>query len=326
MKAWTVEAWGTPRDIKLADVPVPEPGPKQSLVRVHAAALNFFDVLMIAGKYQVKPPLPFSPGCEMAGEVVKAGAECAFAPGDRVCGQPGWGAFGEYVLIDNDRTDRVPDGVPMRDAAVMPVVYPTAHVALRRRGNLQPGEWVLVTAGAGGVGLAAIQLARAWGGRVIALAGGEAKCAVCREHGAERALDYTQDGWVDTIRDHTGGHGVDVIVDPVGGEVYDLALKVLAWEGRAVIIGFAGGTIQKIAANRLLLKNASAVGAVWGGYLARDPQRARQVVADCFDLYAAGRIKPAIMQTFRLDEVPDALEALARRDTWGKLVIDMGIA
>ncbi|MET4699482.1 NADPH2:quinone reductase [Constrictibacter sp. MBR-5] len=326
MKAWKVEDWCTPREMTLTDLPVPEPGQGQALVRVHAAALNFFDVLMISGKYQVKPPLPFTPGCEMAGEVVAAGPGSVFRPGDRVCGQPGWGAFGEYVLVENDRTDIVPDGVPMHDAAVMPVVYPTAHVALQRRGNLQPGEWVLVTAGAGGVGIAAIQLAKAWGARVIGLAGGEAKCAVCREQGADLALDYTQDGWVDLIRTHTNGHGIDVIVDPVGGEVYDQALKVLAWEGRAVIIGFAGGTIQKIAANRLLLKNASAVGAVWGGYLARDPQRARAVVADCFDLYAQGKIRPAIMRTYGLHEVPDALEALSRRDSWGKLVIDMKAA
>lgn len=323
MKAWMVEAWCEPRDMTLADVPMPEPGEGEALVRVHAAALNFFDILMIGGKYQVKPPLPFAPGCEMAGEVVKAGPGSIFRPGDRVCSQPRWGAFAEYVLVENDRTDRVPEGVPMRDAAVMPVVYPTAHVALKRRGNLQPGEWVLVTAGAGGVGLAAIQLAKAWGGRVIALAGGEAKCAVCREHGAELALDYTQEGWVDRIRDHTGGHGVDVIVDPVGGDVYDQALKILAWEGRAVIIGFAGGTIQRIAANRLLLKNASAVGAVWGGYLSRDPEQARAVVADCFRLYEEGAIRPAIMETYPLDAVPEALEALGSRGTWGKLVIEM---
>ncbi|MFN4088009.1 MAG: NADPH:quinone oxidoreductase family protein [Alphaproteobacteria bacterium] len=325
MKAWTVEAWCSPRDMKLADLPVPEPGPGEALVRVHAAALNFFDVLMIGGKYQVKPPMPFTPGCEMAGEVVAAGPGSVFSPGDRVCSQPRWGAFGEYVLVENDRTDRVPDGVPMRDAAVMPVVYPTAHVALRRRGQLQAGEWVLVTAGAGGVGLAAIQLARAWGGRVLALAGGPEKCAICRSHGAELALDYREDGWVDAVRAHTGDHGVDVIVDPVGGRVYDLALKILAWEGRAVIIGFAGGEIQRIAANRLLLKNASAVGAVWGGYLARDPARAREVVADCFDLHARGAIRPAIMRTYGLADLTDALEALASRETWGKLVVDMGV-
>ena len=322
MKAWTVRAWSSPREMALEDVPVPEPGEKQALVKVGAAALNFFDVLMIGGKYQVKPPFPFTPGCEVAGEVVKAGPGSRFEPGDRVCSQPRWGAFAEYCIVDDDTANRVPDDVPTLDAATIPIVYPTAHIALGKRGALQPGEWLLVTAGAGGVGLAAIQIGRAWGARVIALAGSGEKCRVCQENGAELALDYTRQGWVDAVREHTKGYGADVMFDPVGGEVYNDALKVIAWEGRAVIIGFAGGEIQRIAANRLLLKNASAVGAIWGGYLARDPAYGREVVADCFDLYRRGKIKPVIMRRYPLDQLPDALEALADRQTYGKLVIE----
>ena len=322
MKAWTVRNWSSPRDIKLEDVPTPEPGEGEALVKVGVAALNFFDILMISGKYQVKPPFPFTPGCELAGEVVKAGPGSRFRPGDRVCAQPRWGAFAEYALVENDTANPVPDGVPLLDAATIPVVYPTAHIALGRRGQLRPGEWLLVTAGAGGVGLAAIQVGRAWGGRVIALAGSAEKCRVCEENGAELALDYTKEGWVDAVRERTGGRGADVVFDPVGGEVYNDALKVIAWEGRAVIIGFAGGEIQRIAANRLLLKNAAAVGAVWGGYLARDPAYGHEVVADCFDLYRQGKIKPVVMERYPLARLPDALEALGDRRTYGKLVVE----
>lgn len=323
MKGWIVRDWGRPEDMALEDLPMPEPGAGEALVKVSHAALNFFDLLMIGGKYQVKPPLPFTPGCELAGEVVKAGPGSDFRPGDRVCAQPRWGAFAEYALVENDSANRVPDGVPPLDAAAIPVVYPTAHIALGRRGQLKAGEWLLVTAGAGGVGLAAIQIGRAWGARVIALAGGEEKCRVCRENGAELALDYRQEGWVDAVREATGGSGADVVFDPVGGAVYNDALKVIAWEGRAVIIGFAGGEIQRIAANRLLLKNASAVGAVWGGYLARDPAYGHEVVADCFDLYRQGKIRPVIMDRYPLARLPEALAALGERRTYGKLVVEM---
>lgn len=322
MKAWTVRDWASPKEMTLEEVGVPEPGKGEALVKVSAAALNFFDILMIGGKYQVKPPLPFTPGCELAGEVVKAGLGSRFRAGDRVCAQPRWGAFAEYAIVENDTANPVPGGVTMADAATVPVVYPTAHIALRRRGNLRPGEWLLVTAGAGGVGIAAIQIGRAWGARVIALAGSGEKCRVCEQNGAELALDYTTPGWVDAVREHTGGHGVDLVFDPVGGDVYNNALKVIAWEGRAVIIGFAGGEIQRIAANRLLLKNASAVGAVWGGYLARDPAYGHEVVAECFELYRSRKIRPVIMQRYPLAQLREALAALGDRQTYGKLVVE----
>lgn len=323
MKGWIVRDWGRPEDMALEDLPVPVPGEGEALVKVSHAALNFFDLLMIGGKYQVKPPFPFTPGCELAGEVVEVGPGSDFAPGDRVCAQPRWGAFAEYALVENDSANRVPDGVSLLDASAIPVVYPTAHIALGRRGRLKAGEWLLVTAGAGGVGLAAIQIGRAWGARVIALAGGEEKCRICRENGAELALDYRHEGWIDSVREATGGHGADVVFDPVGGAVFNDALKVIAWEGRAVIIGFAGGEIQRIAANRLLLKNASAVGAVWGGYLTRDPGYGHEVVADCFAMHRRGDIRPVIMERYPLARLPQALVALGERRTYGKLVVEM---
>ena len=324
MRAWRVGDWGAPEDMRLEVMPRPEPGPGEAVVKVRYAALNFFDALMIAGRYQVKPPRPFTPGCEMSGEVIAVGDGVDLALGARVCGQPDWGAFAEYCAMPAAKLRRVPDAVDLKAAACTPVVYPTAHVALRRRGQLAAGETLLVTAAAGGVGIAATQLGKAWGARVIALAGGDEKCRVAMDHGADLAFDYTAGPeWVEAIRAATGGAGVDVIFDPVGGEVFDLALKVLAFEGRAVIIGFAGGAIQKIAANRLLLKNASAVGAIWGGYLARDPAYADEVVRDCFAMMASGAIAPAISAVYSLEDTPAALQALDSRKTWGKLLIDM---
>ncbi len=324
MNAWRVAERGAPDAMALERIQVPAPGPGEALVRVRYAALNFFDGLMIAGKYQVKPPLPFTPGCEMSGEVTAVGEGVDLAPGARVCGQPDWGAFAEYCVMPAMSLRPVPDGVDLRDAACVPVVYPTAHVALRRRGGLKAGETLLVTAAAGGVGVAAIQLGKAWGAHVVALAGGPEKVEIALRQGADAAFDYTAGpGWVDDVRAAAPGGAVDVIFDPVGGEVYDLALKLLAFEGRAVIIGFAGGDIQRIAANRLLLKNASAVGAIWGGYLARDPAYAVEVVADCFELIASGKAKPAVSAVYPLAEVPAALAALDSRKTWGKLLVDM---
>jgi len=324
MRAWRVADWGAPESIALETVAAPVPAAGEALVKVRFAALNFFDALMIAGKYQVKPPRPFTPGSEISGEVVAVGPGANVAIGARVCGQPDWGAFAEYCVMPADKLRPVPDAVGLKHAACVPVVYPTAHVALCRRGALAAGETLLVTAAAGGVGVAAVQLGKAWGARVIALAGGAEKCRVAKEQGADLAYDYTSDvDWVEAIRAETGGAGVDVIFDPVGGEVFDLALKILGFEGRAVIIGFAGGAIQRIAANRLLLKNASAVGAIWGGYLARRPDYAVEVVADCFRMMAEGAITPAISAVYPFAETPAALAALDSRKTWGKVLIDL---
>jgi NADPH:quinone reductase len=324
MKAWRVHNWCGTREMKLESVSEPEPGPGEALVKVHTAALNFFDNLMIGGKYQVKPPLPFTPGCEIAGEVVAAGPGSNFKPGNIVVSQPEWGAFAEYCLVGNNATHHVPEEIPIGLAAAVPVVYPTAHVALQRRGQLLEGDFVLVSAGAGGVGLAAIQLARAWGGRPMALAGSAEKRRICIDNGAEIALDYRDDRWIDAVRDHTGGRGFDLMFDPVGGETFNQALKVIAFEGRAVIIGFAGGAIQQVAANRLLLKNASAVGAIWGRYLTEEPAFAHEVVADCFNLMETGQIEPVVWRTFAFDEVPIALQALDARETYGKVLISVG--
>ena len=324
MSAWRVDEFCEPEGMRLVPVSRPEPGPGQALARVDAAALNFFDILMIQGKYQVRPDRPFTPGCEFAGEVVAVGEGSRWSVGQKVAAQPDYGAFAEYALIDDLNANPVPEGIAPDLAACVPVVYPTGHIALGRRGGLKAGEWLLVTAGAGGVRLAAIQIGKAWGARIIALAGGDRKLEVCRANGAELALDYTCGDWVEAVRDHTGGRGVDVIFDPVGGDVFDLSLKVIAFEGRALIIGFAGGAIQQIASNRLLLKNASAVGAIWGGYFKADPEYTHDVVSDCFAMLARGEIAPAVSARYGLDRLPEALRALASRRTHGKVILEVG--
>lgn len=324
MRAWRVADWGAPDSIALETTSIPTPGPGEVMVKVRYAALNFFDALMIAGKYQVKPPRPFTPGCEIAGEVVAVGEGVDLPLASRVCGQPDWGGFADYCVMPVAALRAVPNEVDLKAAACVPVIYPTAHVALRRRAGLQAGETLLVTAAAGGVGVAAVQLGKAWGAKVIALAGGPEKCQVALDNGADHAFDYAADAdWVEPVRALTEGRGVDVIYDPVGGDIFNTALKVIAFEGRAVIIGFAGGEIQKVAANRLLLKNASAVGAIWGGYLARDPAYAVTVVDDCFAMMARKEIAPAIFNVYPMAALPEALTALDSRKTWGKLLIDM---
>lgn len=324
MRAWRVADWCAPDQMTLETIAEPKPAAGEAVVKVRYGALNFFDGLMISGKYQVKPERPFTPGCEISGEVVAVGDGVDLPVGARVCGQPNWGGFADFCVIRADDLRRVPDDVDLKQAATVPVIYPTAHIALRRRGMLAAGETLLVTAAAGGVGVAAVQLGKAWGAKVIALAGGSEKCQVARDNGADHAFDYLGEAdWVEAVRALTDGKGADVIYDPVGGDIFDKALKVLAFEGRAVIIGFAGGEIQKIAANRLLLKNASAVGAIWGGYLARNPAYAEEVVADIFAMMAAGDIQPPISAVYPLEKTPEALAALDTRKTWGKLLIDM---
>lgn len=321
MKAWLVKQWCGPEGLEWAETPMPEPKAGQVLIRVVAAALNFLDTLMIQGQYQVKPPLPFTPGVEIAGIVERAGEGADFRPGERVCAMLDWGGFAEYALAQAGDLIRLPDAVDLVEGAAMPVVYPTAYRGLRQRAQLRPGEWVLVHAGAGGVGLAAIQLAKAWGAKVIATAGSARKLKVCREQGAEWAFDYSDSGWVQEIKTLTGGKGVDVIVDPVGGEVTDLSLKCLAWEGRILIVGFASGRIPQIPGNRLLLKCASAMGVSLGDTRAKQQEVSRTIFQDLFAMRQKGEIRPLVSRRYPMAEAPQALRDLAKRETVGKVVL-----
>jgi NADPH2:quinone reductase len=316
MRAWRVHELGDPSQVmSLDEVEQPTPGEGQVLVKVRAAALNFFDGLMIQGLYQEKPSLPFTPGSELCGEVVETG--------QRVIGSPsgGPGAFAEYVLMDARAAFPAPEGLSDEKAASLYLTYQTGWVGLHRRAGIQAGDWVLVHAGAGGVGSAAIQLAKAAGARVIATAGGARKVEVCRELGADHAVDYTSEDFVPVVKEVTGGHGADIVYDPVGGDVFDRSRKCIAFEGRLLVVGFTSGRIPEAPANHLLVKNYSVVGLHWGLYRKHDPALFGMVHEELTRLVDEGRIDPLVSQALPLAEAPAALTALADRGTVGKVVL-----
>jgi NADPH2:quinone reductase len=322
MKAWQVSEWCEPEQMKLADLPVPEPKSGEARIRNHAAALNFFDILQIQGKYQTKPTLPFTPGAEVAGVVDALGPDVEhFSVGDRVMGSGALGGFAEYTVTPAAKTFRIPGSMDFAAAAAMQIVYQTSYLALKVRAAIKAQEWLLVHAAAGGVGSSAMQLGKAFGARVIATAGSADKTDFCLTQGADYALNYREASWVDQVKEITGGHGADVIYDPVGGDVFDLSTKCIAAEGRLLVIGFAGGRIPSIAANRILLKGMSVVGCYWGGYLEHHPEFLAQTQADLLALYEAGQIKPVVSQVYPLADAVSALRALAERKTYGKVVL-----
>lgn len=322
MKAWRVHNWGEPESMAFEDIPVPHPGPEQVRVRNHAAALNFFDILQVQGKYQIKPPFPFTPGAEVSGIIDAVGPGVTqFKPGDRVLSMTHGSAMAEQSLALVNRTFPIPDGMDFSSAAALPVVYHTSYFALRDRANLQPGEWLLVHAGASGVGVSAIQLGVAFGARVIATAGSDEKLAFSKAQGAEHAINYTDATWVDQVKQITGGRGADVIYDPVGGDVFDLSTKCIASAGRLLVIGFASGRIPTIAANRILLKNMSVVGALWGGHVQAHPEYSAHAQNAVADLYKQGKIKPPTPVEYPLASAPRALRDLANRKILWKAVL-----
>jgi NADPH2:quinone reductase len=319
---------GEPADVLTAeDVPVPEPGPGEVRVRVEAASLNFPDVLMCRGEYQVKPALPFTPGAEVAGTVDALGSGVdGFTVGQRVLAIPafGHGGFTECTIAPAATVFAIPDSMPFAAASALHVTYQTGHLALHHRAHLQPGETLLVHAGAGGVGSAAIQLGLAAGARVFATAGGPDKVEVCRKLGAEVVIDYRADDFVAAVKDATGGRGVDVVYDPVGGDTYDRSTKCIAWEGRILIIGFTGGRFAEARTNHVLIKNYSVVGVHWGMYNLHNPALVQSIHDDLIALFEAGRIDPLISERVALADVPAALSRLGGRGTWGKVVYSAG--
>lgn len=322
MKAWRVRAWGEPETMSLEDLATPEPGPGELRIRNHAAGLNFFDILQVQGKYQIKPPFPFTPGAEVAGEVDALGDGVSeFSIGDRVLSITHGGAMGEYSIGRAGMTFRIPAGMDFPEAAAFPIVYHTSYFALRERAMLKKGEWLLVHAGASGVGMTAIQLGLAFGARVIATAGSSEKLEFARRLGAEYAVDYSDGTWVEQVKQITGGHGADVIYDPVGGDVFDLSTKCIASGGRLLVIGFASGRIPTIAANRILIKDIAIVGALWGTYAAAHPEYLAAAQNALEDLYVKGAIRPPKPQCYPLDQAPAALRDLANRKVLGKAAL-----
>lgn len=326
MKAWQVEAWGEPEQMKLVDISTPEPGPNQIRIRNRAAALNFFDILQIQGKYQIKPPFPFTPGAEVAGIVDAVGAGVAqFATGDPVVAllHNTGGGMAEYSLADAARTFRIAEGMGFAEAAAMPIVFHTSYYALVRRTQIRKGEWLLVHAGASGVGSSAIQIGKAQGARVIATAGSQEKLDFCREQGAEHVFNYRDKQWTDSVRDITGGCGAGIIYDPVGGDIFDLSTKCIASEGRLLIIGFASGRIPEIAINRILLKNMAVVGVFWGSYVQNHPEFLAETQHALDNMYMVGHIRPVVSRSYSLEAAPAALSDLAGRKIMGKAVLAM---
>ncbi|MFQ5416875.1 MAG: NADPH:quinone oxidoreductase family protein [Myxococcota bacterium] len=322
MRAVVVDRWMKHGDLTVSEAPDPVVGPGAIGVEVRAAGCNFFDTLIVQGQYQVKPPFPFIPGAEVGGIVREVGeGVLGFAVGDRVFGAAGVGGFAERVAAPAVAMMPLPEGMSFAEGAALPIIYPTSYAGLVFRANLAAGETLLVHAAAGGVGIAAVQIGKAIGARVIATAGGADKLEVARDNGADDVIDYREKDFVERVMELTDGHGADVIYDSVGGDVFDRSLKCIAWNGRLLVIGFAGGRIPEVKANRILLKNISIVGLHWGAHVAHQPERVPETFDALFELYAAGKIKPVIYKTYGLDEVPVALQDLASRKTYGKLII-----
>ena len=323
MRAWQVHELGDPWDIlELEEVRDPQPGPGEVLVEVEAAALNFFDILLCKGEYQERPETPFTPGGEVAGTVAGVGDGVDLAVGTRVIATPfPSGGYAEKVAVPAEGgVFPVPEEMPPQAAAAMHVAYQSAYFGLHRRANLEEGETVLVHAGAGGVGSAAIQLAKAAGARVFSTAGGPEKVEVCRELGAEVAIDYKEENFAEAVKEATGGRGADVIFDPVGGDVFDLSRRCVAFEGRIVVVGFTSGRIADAPTNHALVKNYSVAGLHWGLYNKVMPELVLETHDALVKLYEQGKIDPLIYKTVPFEEVPEALKLLGSRKTYGKLV------
>jgi NADPH2:quinone reductase len=325
MRAVLCKAFGPPESLVVEDVPSPTPGPGEVVMSVKAASVNFPDVLIIQNKYQVKPPLPFSPGSELAG-VVKAVGDgvTGIAPGDRLMACTGYGAFAEEVRVDATRLLPIPAGMDFVTAASFILTYGTGDHALRDRGGLRPGETLLVLGAAGGVGIAAIEIGKALGARVIACASTDDKLAVCREHGADETINYATEDLRERIKGLTGGRGIDVVYDPVGGPYAEPALRSVGWRGRFLVIGFASGDIPKMPLNLPLVKGSSIVGVYWGDFTRREPQRFAESMQQLGRWYAEGRLKPHVSATFPLERASEALTLMANRQVKGKVVLTTG--
>jgi NADPH2:quinone reductase len=322
MRAIVVDHWMEPSELRVREVDTPTPGPGQLAIDVRAAGCNFADILMVRGRYQVKPPFPFIPGGEVAGTVREVGEGVDdFALGDRVVAATGVGGFAESAVVDARHSFDLPDAMSFEEGVSLVIVYPTSYAGLVFRADLCEGEDLLVHAAAGGVGLAAVQIGAALGARVIASAGGAEKCEIARRHGAHDTIDYSEEDFVERVMELTGGKGADVIYDSVGGDVTDRSLKCIAWNGRLLIIGFAGGRIPEIKANRIMLKNIAVTGLHWGAFESKDPERIPIVYEALTELYTAGEIEPLVYASYALEDVPAALEALGSRKTYGKVIV-----
>jgi NADPH2:quinone reductase len=328
MRAVIVQRFGPLADAVVGETDPPAPGPKQVLIEARNAGVNFPDLLMISGTYQVKPELPFTPGMEVSGIVSAVGEGVEHVtPGQRIAAHVGHGAFAEQVLAPEANCYPIPDDVSFEHAAALGLVYQTAHFALAERAHVSAGERVLVTGAAGGVGMAAVQLTKAYGG--IAFAGisrSEDETSV-REAGADHVLELAGENLYERLRDEihriTNGHGVDLVIDMVGGSVFDASLRALAWGGRMIVIGFASGEIPSVKLNYLLLRNLSVIGLHWADYVRREPLRVQRIQDHLYSLYARKKIQPRIMGVHKLEDFRAALEAIEAGRVQGKVLLAM---
>jgi NADPH2:quinone reductase len=322
MRAYLCHAFGPLASHGPGEVPPPIPAADEVIVDVAAAGVNYYDTLIVQGKYQLRPPFPFSPGGEFAGRISALGAAVGgLEVGQRVLAFNSFGGFAEQARARASQVFALPDALPFETAAAALVAYGTAWFALYDRGRMQPGETVLVLGAAGGVGLAAIQIARQAGCTVIAAAGGAAKLALCREAGADQLIDYRASDLKEAVKAATGGRGADIVIDVVGGPFTEAAVRASAWRGRVMVIGFACGEIPRVPANLLLLKGCELSGVLWDGLLRHEPVEGHRQVAALLAAIAAGRLKPAISARYAIEDAGIALRLLAERQAGGKLIV-----
>lgn len=330
MKAVVCEAWGTPDTLQVKDVPIPEPGPGQVRIRVRVAAVNFPDALLVAGKYQFKPDFPFSPGAEFSGTVNAVGeGVSSLAIGDKVVGTAPFGAYAEDVVADAAQAVALPADTgddELELAGSFLLTYGTSYHALKDRAAAKPGETLLVLGAGGGVGLAAVELGKRMGLRVIAAASTEAKRNAARSRGADEVVDYTADDFREQLKILTDGRGVDIVYDPVGGDIAETALRSVGWNGRYLVVGFAAGGIPKLPTNLLLLKGSALVGVFWGEFVRREPEAHAVNTRQLLDWLHDGVLRPLISARYPLAGAAQALDALLGRDAIGKLVIVPSLA
>jgi NADPH2:quinone reductase len=324
MRALVCHENGPIEGLRIEDVPTTAPKAGQLRVKVHAAGVNFPDVLIVEGKYQVKPPKPFTPGAECVGTVVELGHGVdRFRLGQRVLALPAWGAFAEELTVDAARVMAVPDGITDAVAAGLVLTYGTSQHALVQRGALKKGETLLVLGASGGVGIAAVEIGALLGAKVIAGASTEAKLAVCRDHGASATVCYGTTPLKDAVKELTAGRGADVIYDPVGGDLFDASMRSIAWKGRLLVVGFASGRIPSMPANLALLKGCSVVGVFWGAFTEKEPEVFAENMRQLYGWVERGDLKPLVSETIPLSRAVDALRRIQAREAIGKLVLTM---
>ncbi len=325
MRAVLCKEHGPPEALVVEEIDSPKPGARQVLIGVRACGVNFPDTLIIEGKYQFQPDMPFSPGGEVAGEVIAVGEEVTeYQSGDRVIAMTGWGGFAEEVLCDVGQVMPLPESMDYITGSAFSMTYGTSYHALVQRADLQPGETLLVLGASGGVGLAAVELGKVLGARVIAAAGSDEKLEVAKEHGADELINYSTEKLKERVKELTGGQGADVIYDPVGGDAFDQAVRCINWNGRLLVVGFASGRIPELRVNLALLKGCQIVGVFWGAFAGREPQTNARNFKELFTLHAEGKIHPHVSQTYSLEKAADALNALLQRKVTGKVVLTTG--